>query len=75
MLAGRFPDLKVVYKPRGKLTPQRGTLCIDKARALIGYAPDFPLERGLPRYVEWCRRLEELEPADLSTDAAMAVAG
>ncbi len=75
LLAGRFPDLKVAYRPRGKLMPQRGTLCIDKARALIGYAPDFPLERGLPRYVEWCRRLEELEPADLPTDAAMAAAG
>ncbi len=49
LLAGRFPDLKVAYSPRGKLTPQRGTLCIDKARALIDYDPDFPLERGLPR--------------------------
>ena len=55
LLQEQFPDLNVVHHPRGKLTPQRGTLSVDKARALLGYAPAYPLQRGLERYLDWCR--------------------
>ncbi len=29
---------------------------ISKARRLLGYAPSFPIERGIPAFVEWYRR-------------------
>ncbi len=53
LLEQHLPGLSVVYKSRGKLCPQRGTLCVDKARRLIGYEPAYPLERGLKRYLDW----------------------
>ncbi len=55
ILGGIFPDLKVHQVPRDGLMPERGTLSIDKARDLLGYAPAFPLEEGLPRYLDWYR--------------------
>jgi nucleoside-diphosphate-sugar epimerase len=48
-----FPGIDVSYMPKDKLTPSRGTLSIDKARNLIDYSPQFPLEKGLPLYLEW----------------------
>jgi nucleoside-diphosphate-sugar epimerase len=35
--------------------PTRGSLRIDKARRLLGYAPQWPLERGIPVYLEHLR--------------------
>ena len=29
---------------------------ISKARRLLGYAPKFPIEKGIPLFVEWYRR-------------------
>jgi nucleoside-diphosphate-sugar epimerase len=57
-IAGAFPGLRVHYLPRNELMPQRGTLSTDKARRLLGYEPQFPLERGLPAYLAWYRDLE-----------------
>ena len=37
--------------------PLRGALSIEKARRVLGYNPQFPLERGLERYVETYRNL------------------
>lgn len=48
-----FPNLNVNYLPKDKLTPDRGTLCVDKARDLIGYNPEFPLEQGYVDYINW----------------------
>ena len=39
------------------VTPDRGTLCVDKAREMIGYEPRYPIEEAIPRYVEWYRSL------------------
>jgi nucleoside-diphosphate-sugar epimerase len=52
-----FPDVNVTTVKKDKLTPDRGTLSVDKARKLIGYEPQFPLEVGFPRYIEWYRNL------------------
>lgn len=52
-----FPDLEIVYEARDKLMPVRGTLSVDKARDLLGYAPQYPLERGIPKYIAWFRAL------------------
>lgn len=53
ILCEHFPDVEVVYQPKDKLMPDRGTLSVDKARRLIGYDPQFPLEKGFPRYIQW----------------------
>jgi nucleoside-diphosphate-sugar epimerase len=55
-----FPEVEVEYAPRDQLMPLRGTLCIDRARELLGYAPACDLERGVPRYIDWYRRFTSL---------------
>ena len=48
-----FPGLKLSYKPRDSLMPERGTLSIDKAQRLLGYEPNYPLHIGFREYVAW----------------------
>lgn len=55
LLRREILGLEADYAPRGALTPQRGTLSIDKAQALLGYNPAHPLERGLEKYLRWYR--------------------
>jgi nucleoside-diphosphate-sugar epimerase len=50
-----FPNIRIEYRQRDNLTPSRGTLNIDKARRLIGFEPQFPLEKGYPKYIGWYR--------------------
>ncbi len=57
ILSHYFPNLQIKHLPKDDLTPERGTLSVEKARKLLGYEPRFPLEVGLPRYVEWYRTL------------------
>ena len=59
MIEEHFPGISVSYEVKNRLMPDRGTLCIDKARSLIGYDPLHPLERGLSKYVWWYRSLGE----------------
>lgn len=54
-----FPEVKVETVERDKLMPQRGTLSVDKARRLLGYAPKNPLEVGMPKYIEWYRTMHK----------------
>lgn len=58
----QFPDVVVNYQPRDKLMPERGTLSIQKAKSLLGYDPQFPLEKGFVRYIEWYKKLAEEQP-------------
>lgn len=53
ILMEHFPKLKINYQPKDKLTPDRGTLSVDKAKNLIGYNPQNPIEVGYPKYIEW----------------------
>jgi nucleoside-diphosphate-sugar epimerase len=57
IVAGQFPGLTVDYQPKDSLMPDRGTLCVDKARRLIGYDPQYPLEAGIAQYVAWYKEL------------------
>jgi len=59
ILMEHFPDVKINYLPQDKLTPERGTLCVDKARKMIGYNPQFPLERGFIEYINWYKSIWE----------------
>lgn len=57
ILTEYFPDVKITYVPKDELTPDRGTLCVDKARQMIGYDPQFPLERGFVEYINWYQEI------------------
>ena len=62
ILRGEIPDLEVTYEAPDDLMPERGTLDVTKAKNLIGYAPEWPLERGLTRYLNWYRELFDEHP-------------
>lgn len=61
IVAEHFPGLRVEYQAKDQLTPDRGTLSVGKARRMIGYNPQYPLERGIAEYVAWYKEL--LAPA------------
>ena len=52
-----FPGTPVEYCGRDQLMPVRGTLSAAKARSRLHYAPAFPIEEGIRRYVTWYREL------------------
>jgi len=39
--------------PRDQIRPVRGTLSIDRARDVLSFEPQWPLEKGYKRYCEW----------------------
>ena len=53
IITQHFPNIESNYLPKDKLMPERGTLSIDKAKQLIGYKPEYPIERGFVKYIEW----------------------
>lgn len=53
ILIEHFPNVKINYVPKDKLTPDRGTLSIEKAKRLINYNPQFPLDIGYVNYIKW----------------------
>jgi nucleoside-diphosphate-sugar epimerase len=53
IMKANFKNLEVNYTPKDKLTPDRGTLSIEKARSLLGFSPKFPLEKGYLDYINW----------------------
>ena len=59
VLKNYFPKLETEYVERDKLMPERGTLEIDKARKLLGYAPKNPVDIGYPKYIDWYLKLTE----------------
>jgi nucleoside-diphosphate-sugar epimerase len=58
-----FPEVGVEYIERDKLMPFRGTLSVEKARRLVGYAPKNPIEVGFPKYIQWYRELTGVRPS------------
>lgn len=52
-----FPDAPVQYTTRDALMPFRGTLSIDKAKSLLGYKPQAPIEVGFTKYIHWYKKL------------------
>ncbi|MDP1526085.1 MAG: NAD-dependent epimerase/dehydratase family protein [Rhodocyclaceae bacterium] len=57
-----FPGLHVIHNPRDALMPERGTLSIDKARRLLGYDPQFPVDKGFVQYIQWYKQLAATKP-------------
>jgi len=56
LIKEHFPEINIKYVPKDKLTPDRGTLLIDKARRLIGYNPECPLDKGYVDYINWYKQ-------------------
>lgn len=52
-----FPNIDIEYIERDKLIPFRGTLSVDKAVALLGYSPQYPIDIGFPEYIDWYKQL------------------
>jgi len=48
-----FNNINIKYIPKDSLTPNRGTLNIDKAKDLLGYSPKNSLAIGYPKYISW----------------------
>lgn len=54
-----FPNVEIERIERDKLMPFRGTLSVDKAKKMLGYAPKNPVDVGFPKYIEWYLQLRE----------------
>lgn len=57
LMRENFPGTEILYQPRDKLIPERGTLSIEKAKRLLGYKPEYPLEKGFVSYIQWYKEL------------------
>jgi len=57
VVKSEFPNVSVKFKPRDRLMPFRGTLNIDKAKKLIEYNPQNPIDVGFRKYIEWYKSL------------------
>lgn len=55
IVRGSFPGVGIENVERDELMPFRGTLSVDKARRLLGYNPQYPIEKGFAKYIEWYR--------------------
>ncbi len=53
ILNSEFPNLTVKYREKEKFMPERGTLSINKAKELIKYNPNYSIENGYVKYIEW----------------------
>lgn len=53
-----FPNVEIILKPEEAdiKRPKRGTLDISKARKLLGFNPQYSLERGLEKLIEFERK-------------------
>jgi nucleoside-diphosphate-sugar epimerase len=66
ILKEHFPDMEVQFLPKDRLVPDRGTLCVDKAKKLIGYDPQYPLEKGFVRYIDWYKSFMAASVGEIS---------
>ena len=57
ILKKNFPDINVQFKEREKFTPKRGGLNINKAKKLLNYKPNFKIEKGYQKYIDWYKKM------------------
>lgn len=57
ILRAHVPGIVVTNTPRDRLMPSRGTLSMQKAQDLLGYKPQYSIDEGFPRYIEWYKSL------------------
>lgn len=66
----QFPNCTVEYCRDQDTRPHRGTLCIRKAEDLLGYSPEFNLERGIPAYLKWMESRPSSQPVSATQSSA-----
>ncbi len=47
------PQAILEERPRDEIKPIRGTLSVERARSVLNFEPQWPLEVGYKRYCEW----------------------
>jgi len=52
------PNVKIIEKKADVYRPNRGSLNISKARKLLGYNPEYSLEEGMKKYLEFIRSFD-----------------
>lgn len=53
ILDKNFKNVRIKYKKKDALMPERGTLSIEKAKKLIGYNPKWSIDEGFIKYINW----------------------
>lgn len=53
IILNEFPNISLENITRDNLIPERGTLDISKARNLIDYKPEYVLDKGYLKYINW----------------------
>jgi nucleoside-diphosphate-sugar epimerase len=66
ILRSHVPGIVVKETPRDRLMPARGTLSMDKAKELLNFTPQFPIDKGFPRYIQWYKDLFKSNSLKLS---------
>ncbi|MDC2978449.1 NAD(P)-dependent oxidoreductase [Pelagibacteraceae bacterium] len=56
ILNSKFKKINVIFKPKEKFNPIRGTLNVNKAKNLLGYNPEYPIEIGYSNYIDWYKK-------------------
>lgn len=54
-----FANVEIKNQERDKLMPERGTLSIEKAKKLIDYNPEWNLEKGYQKYIDWYKNFSK----------------
>jgi UDP-glucose 4-epimerase len=63
LLRARYPEMPVEVAAKAEdFRPKRGALDIAKARELVGYEPQYSLERGVDEYLEFLSSLPAEPP-------------
>ncbi len=53
VLKGVVPNAILEERPRDEIKPIRGTLSVERARDVLNFEPQWPIEIGYKRYCEW----------------------
>jgi len=56
ILKNHFDNININYESKDNLTPDRGTLSIDKAKNLLNYNPINSIDEGYPKYIDWYKK-------------------
>jgi nucleoside-diphosphate-sugar epimerase len=57
LVTKRFPNTPREHAARISDVPARGTLIIAKAARLLGFKPEWSIDRGIPDYMDWYESL------------------
>ncbi len=58
VLKKELGDFECEYVPKDPNVPKRGTLCVDKIKNIIGYKPEYPLEKGYRDLIGWYKSIK-----------------